>query len=318
VRSGHSSGHSDDTRIENTMTTQLTAHATLVGDVADADRAPGLTLYAADTPNTHKVAIMLEELGVEYSVALINISADVQKEDWHLAINPNGRTPTLVDRSTSPAFPVFESGAILLYLARKFPEQGGAELLPTEPAALSEVEQWLMWQMSALGPMLGNCMYFKRIAAPMADDIAPLQFGIDRYEKESLRLLQVLEDRLSGREYLCGPGAGTYTLADIACFTYAQMHWWTGVSEQVTSEMPNLVAWLARLAARPAVQQGMLVPSGKRNWQLSEEGREMREAVEGNAAKNGRPHFGWRDIADVSGDANQRPTRALAPPKPKL
>ena len=225
------------------MVRQLTAHATLV-DVADADDAPGLTLYAADTPNSHKVAILLEELGVPYTVALIDISRNVQKEHWHLAINPNGRTPTLVDRSISPSFSVFESGAIMLYLARKFAEHGGSDLLPTEdPAALSEIEQWLMWQMSALGPMLGNCMYFKRIAAPMTQDVSLLQFGIDRYEKESLRLYQVLEDRLSGgRKYLCGAGAGTYTLADIACFPYAQMHWWTGVSMQVQNEMPCVLA----------------------------------------------------------------------------
>jgi GST-like protein len=295
---------------------KLTPNATLVDDVTHAEHAPGLTLYGADTPNTHKVAILLEELGVPYTVALIDISEDVQKEDWHLAINPNGRTPTLVDRSVSPAFPVFESGAILLYLARKFGDRGGSTLLPTEdPAALSEIEQWIMWQMSALGPMLGNCMYFKRIAAPMTEDVSSLQFGIDRYEKESLRLYQVLEDRLSGeREFLCGAGAGSYTLADIACFTYAQMHWWTGVSEQVQSEMPGVLGWLERLRGRRAVQQGMLVPSGKTSWQLSEDGVEMRAAVEGNAAKNGRPHFGWRDIAEVEGEENQRPTGALAPP----
>lgn len=292
----------------------LTRHATLVDDITDAHHAPGLTLYAADTPNTHKVAILLEELGVPYTVALVDISKNVQKEDWHLAINPNGRTPTLVDRSISPAFPVFESGAILMYLARKFRDRGGSSLLPTEdPAALSEIEQWIMWQMSALGPMLGNCMYFKRIAAPMTADVSQLQFGIDRYEQESLRLYQVLEDRLAGgREYLCGAGAGSYTLADLACLPYAQMHWWTGVTKQVQG-MPGVMAWLKRLARRHAVQQGMLVPSGKKSWQLSDEGLEMREAVEANAAKHGRHHFGWRDIAEVNGDENQRPSGALAP-----
>ena len=160
-------------------------------------------------------------------------------------------------------------------------------------------------------------MYFKRIAAPMVDDVTPLQFGIDRYEKESLRLYQVLEDRLSGhggRKFLCGAGDGEYTLADIACFPYAQMHWWTVVSEQV-GQMPGVLAWLARVGARSAVQRGLLVPSRRKNWQLSREGQSRREAVESNVAKHGRVLFGWRDIAEVSGDDNQRPSGALAPPR---
>ena len=97
------------------------------------------------------------------------------------------------------------------------------------------------------------------------------------------------------------------------------MHWWTGITDQVTGEMPGVVSWLARIGARPAVQQGLLVPSGRVRWQESPEGFAMRDAVENNAAKHNRPHFGWRDIAEVSGDENQRPTGALAAPiKPKI
>ena len=144
-------------------------------------------------------------------------------------------------------------------------------------------------------------------------------FGIERYEAESLRLYQVLEDRLEGREYLCGEGGGSYTMADIACFSYANSHWWAGVSEQVAA-MPNVTAWLERVGARPAVQQGLCVPSGEQGWQTAPtpEAAAMREAVEGNAAAAGREYFGWRDIGEVQGKPNQRPTGALSPPKPKL
>ena len=163
-----------------------------------------------------------------------------------------GRTPVLLDRSVSPPLPVFESNAILLYLADKYK----SPLLPRAPAARSEVEQWLMWQISALGPMLGQCMYMKRIAT-CANEVSALQFSIDRFHAECVRLLQVLETRLKERDYLCGPGRGEFSLADLACHGYAYSHWWAGISVE---EMPALRRWLDAVAAKPSVQRGLKVP----------------------------------------------------------
>jgi Glutathione S-transferase len=181
---------------------------------SEAESTQDLLLFAADTPNSWKVAALLEELAIPYDFLLVDISADEQKEPKYLQKNPNGRTPTLVDKSQSPPFAIFESGAILLYLADRYP----SSLLPDDPLLRSEVVQWIMWQMSALGPMIGQCMYMKRIAAPIADDLRKVEFSINRFERESYRLLSILETRLAGREYLCGEAAGAYSLADVACY----------------------------------------------------------------------------------------------------
>lgn len=293
----------------------LTKHARLVRK--GGDLANDIVLYGADTPNTHKVSMLLEELGVTYDVVPIDISKNTQKEPWFLEICPNGRTPAMLDRSGSgPPFPIFESGAMLLYLCDKYAGRGGARLLPRDPRRRSEVEQWVMWQMSALGPMLGNCMYFKRIAAPFQKDVAKVQFGIDRYHNESVRLYGILDARLSGRDYLCGPGRGEYSVADLACYGYAASHWWAGID---VSGLPHLTGWLARVAARPATQDGLRVPSGAPPMSIAAGGdaRETwRRRVEESARAAGRPHFGWRDIAALRG--KDVAAGAMAPPKAKV
>lgn len=287
---------------------KLTKNARLVPK--DGPFSAEIVLYAADTPNSWKVAALLEELGVAYEVVAIDIAQNTQKEPWFLAMNPNGRTPAMLDRSKpDEPFYLFESGAMLLYLCDKY----SSPLLPRDPRRRSEVEQWLMWQMSALGPMLGNCMYFKRIAAPMATDVSKLQFGIDRYHKESVRLLGVLDERLKDRDFLCGPGKGELSVADISCYGYVQAHWWAGVD---VSQLAGLRAWLARLAERPAIAAGLAVPAGKASFMVDEgeASAEKRRKLEGNAASAGRPFFGWRDVSEVD-ETGQAPSGALAPPE---
>jgi GST-like protein len=215
-------------------------------------------LYGADTPNTWKVATLLEELKLPYDVVAVDIMNDQQKAPEYVKLNPNGRTPTLVD-FTTPSKPVavFESGAIMLYLCEKHP----SSLLPTADAALkSEAIQWLFWQVSALGPMMGQLMYMKRIAHGGAGvPIEKLAFSIERFQKECTRLFEILEARLQdGRQYLCGEGAcGAYSVADIACWGYAAQHWWAGLD---VAPYPSVRAWLARVGARPCIQQGLNVP----------------------------------------------------------
>ena len=166
-------------------------HARIIDSAAASTSA--YLLYGADTPNTWKIATLLEELSVPYDVVRVDIMKDEQKEPEYLKANPNGRTPTLVDRSDpSKPFSVFESGAIMLYLCEKHP----SALLPLDAQLKSECTQWLFWQVSALGPMMGQLMYMK--------------------------LYGILEQRLATRDYLCGgEGRGDYSIVDIACWGYA-------------------------------------------------------------------------------------------------
>ena len=200
-----------------------------------------IDLYTAATPNGHKVSILLEELGLPYEVHALSFDKKEQKAPAFLKINPNGRIPAIVDRDNGD-FPVFESGAILVYLAERT-----GQLLPADPKGRSLVMQWLMFQMGGVGPMQGQANVFVRYFPEK------LQGAIDRYQHETRRLYEVLDSRLQQAEYL----AGDYSIADIATFPWVRGHEWSGVSVQ---GLPALQRWMAALEARPAVQRGLQVP----------------------------------------------------------
>ena len=204
------------------------------------------TLYTAATPNGHKISIALEELALPYEVRGVDLSALEQKQPWFLELNPNGRIPVLVDHGADDQgtddFTVFESGAILLYLA-----EASGQLLGDGPRARFEVVQWLMFQMGGIGPMMGQANVFGRYAPE------PIPFAIERYARECRRLFEVLENRLEGREYL----VGSYSIADIAHYAWVRTHRWSRVD---VTGLPNLAAWRARIRARPAVERGLAVP----------------------------------------------------------
>jgi glutathione S-transferase len=200
-----------------------------------------IELFTAATPNGWKAAITLEELQIPYRVRKISLDKKEQKEPWYLKINPNGRIPAIVDHDNG-GFAVFESGAIMLYLA----ERAGA-LLPADEKGRSLVIQWLMFQMGNVGPMMGQANVFYRYAPEK------IPYAIERYHREVRRLLEVLDTRLTESEYL----AGAYSIADIANWSWVRGYKWSGVS---IDGLDNLRRWLDVVAARPAVQRGKDVP----------------------------------------------------------
>ncbi|TWC29119.1 GST-like protein [Pseudomonas sp. SJZ079] len=200
-----------------------------------------IDLYTAATPNGHKVSIALEELQLPYSVQALSFDKHEQKAADFLKINPNGRIPAIVDRDNGD-FAVFESGAILIYLA----ELTG-QLMPHDGKGRSLVMQWLMFQMGGVGPMQGQANVFFRYFPEK------LQGAIDRYQHETRRLYEVLNSRLGEAEYL----AGDYSIADIATFPWVRIHDWAGVSLE---GLEHVQRWVAALEQRPAVQRGLLVP----------------------------------------------------------
>lgn len=200
-----------------------------------------IELFTSPTPNGWKVSITLEELELPYVVRRIDLGKLEQKAPSFLAINPNGRIPAIVDHGNDD-FTVFESGAILMYLAEKT-----GRLLPTDVKGRSRVIQWLMFQMAGIGPMMGQANVFYRYASEK------IEFAIGRYQRESRRLFEVLEGRLAQDEYL----AGAYSIADIATWSWVHTHEWSGVSIE---GLPNLHRWLDAIRARPAVQRGLAVP----------------------------------------------------------
>ena len=200
-----------------------------------------IELFTSATPNGWKASITLEELELPYTVHHIKMDTLEQKEPWYLKINPNGRIPTIVDHGNDD-FAVFESGAIMIYLA----EQAG-RLLPTDVKGRSLVIQWLMFQMGGIGPMMGQANVFYRYAPER------IPYAIERYQREVRRLLEVLDTRLADNEYL----AGDYSLADIANWSWVRGHKWSGVE---IDGLDHLARWLAVVAERPAVQRGVDVP----------------------------------------------------------
>jgi GSH-dependent disulfide-bond oxidoreductase len=197
-----------------------------------------IKLYTAATPNGWKISIALEEMGLPYLVRVIDFSAMEQKADWYVKLNPNGRIPTLEDEG----FTLFESGAILVYLAEKT-----GRFLPQGVQERSRVLQWLMFQMSGIGPMMGQANVFFRY---FPEKIPPV---IERYQREVTRLFGVLDRQLATHEYI----AGAYSIADMALWPWVSGHDYSGVSVE---EFPSLKRWLALVGARPAVQAGRDVP----------------------------------------------------------
>jgi len=200
-----------------------------------------IDLYTAATPNGWKASIALEELAMPYDVKALRLDQLDQKQESFLRINPNGRIPAIVDRDAGD-FAVFESGAILLYLAEK-----AGKLIPSDAKGRSRVVQWLMFQMGGVGPMQGQANVFFRYAPEK------IPFAIDRYQKETRRLYEVMDRRLGEAEYL----AGDYSIADIATWPWVSIHEWAGVS---VDGLGHVQRWLEAVGARPAVQRGRAVP----------------------------------------------------------
>lgn len=200
-----------------------------------------IELFAAPSPNTHKVSITLEELELPYETRVLNLQGQEHKQDWFLEINPNGRIPAIVDHDADDCT-VFESGAIMIYLAEKT-----GKLLPSSQKNRYAALQWLMFQMGGVGPMMGQANIFSRYWPEHLPNV------ISRYRNEGRRLMEVLNRRLGEAEFL----AEDYSIADIANFCWARMCNFPGVR---TDDLPHLTRWVQAIDARPAVQRGIQVP----------------------------------------------------------
>src|SRR5882724_4686425 len=196
-----------------------------------------IDLYAWPTPNAYKVSIMLEETGLPYNVVPVNIAAGEQFEPGFLKISPNNRMPAIVDNDVvGGPLSVFESGAILMYLAEKT-----GQFWPLEPHQRYKVAEWVMWQMGGLGPMLGQAGHF-RMAAPET-----IPYAVERYTNEAKRLFRVLDKQLDGKDYI----AGAYSIADMMSYPWSLASTWLEIP---MDDFPNIVHWQATMAARPGVQ----------------------------------------------------------------
>ena len=193
--------------------------------------------YSAHTPNGWKIHIMLEECELPWELHLVDFEKGEQREDWFVKISPNARIPAIVD----DGFSVFESGAILQYLAEKT-----GKFLPADHAGRWEVLQWLYWQMGGVGPMVGQSVSFNRYIPEH------VPYAIARYHNESRRLFEVLDRKLEGNEYICGD----VSIADFAVYPWVRAHKWAKVR---LDGLGNVEAWLKRMRSRPGVERGLSV-----------------------------------------------------------
>ena len=203
-----------------------------------------IDLYTWTTPNGRKVSILLEELGVPYTVHAIDISKNQQFSTDFLKISPNNRIPAIVDHETKIL--MMETGAIMMYLANKY------QKFQCDGDEYWRMVEWLMWQMGGLGPMLGQTHHFLKYNKGKS------QYSEDRYSAEARRLYSVLDTRLEGRDYIAGEGRGMYTITDMACWPWISRFEWLEIN---INEYSNLRDWYVRIAARPAVQAGYSVPN---------------------------------------------------------
>ena len=219
-----------------------------------------IEILTSETPNGWKVSIALEEMGLPYTWRHIKLSEMEQKADWYVKLNPNGRIPTLIDHDNDD-FVIFESGAILIYLAEK-----SGKFLPTDVKGRSRVLQWLMFQMSGVGPMMGQANVFFRYAPEK------IPYAIERYQRETLRLFGVLDNQLASNEYI----AGDYSIADMALWPWVKGYGWSGVT---LAGLRHLQRWHDLIAERPAVKRGSAIPPavdlGERTQQTVDAGRKF-------------------------------------------
>ncbi len=204
-----------------------------------------IELYTAGTPNGWKVSMALEEMDLPYHVNLVNLGKGEQRDPEYLKICPNGRIPAIVDTDTDIS--IFESGAILLYLAEK-----SGKLMPGDLAGRYDVLQWVMFQMAGIGPMQGQAVAFVRYFPEQVPQ------AIKRYRNESRRLYEVLDRQLADRDYL----TGTYSIADIASYSWVRSWYWARVDIE---GLDNLQAWMQRMADKPGIQRGCEIPQGAKN-----------------------------------------------------
>uniref|UniRef100_Q07P91 Glutathione S-transferase n=1 Tax=Rhodopseudomonas palustris (strain BisA53) TaxID=316055 RepID=Q07P91_RHOP5 len=226
-----------------------------------------IDLHYAPTPNGWKISIMLQECGLPFRVIPVNLGRGDQHRPEFLKLSPNGRMPAIVDHAPGDGggpLSIFESGAILIYLAEK-----SGRFLPTEMRARLEVLQWLMWQMGGLGPMLGQNGHFLLYAPEK------IPYAIDRYTREAKRLYGVLDTRLADRECI----AGEYSIADMACFPWIMTHKAQGLT---LDEFPNVKRWYAALRARPQLQAGLALGKEEKR-PMDQQARKIMFGVDGPA-----------------------------------